>query len=245
MANAPKRAAAFIHQHLHTQDDGSVVTDIACRILVPERYASRHLANIGNEVHILGFFGIFMQDPKDPEEVYYGVSVTTAMIRITPGSTEKVMVDGVSYYEFHFFPGDRVFPTTDLVRNDILTYHIYDEHVAKGNVPWYFNYFDLGQLLSTAELHAGINLGNKAVPELIISTMCRDKTDMTRLYRHIYTQHADVVNNPPVIIPFRSVLWNTSDTTSKLIGAYFGDSITSALVNPSERTERIEELLRT
>lgn len=234
-----KRDSDAVLKHLRELDDGSIVTDTACKIIVPERYATRRLANIGTEVHILGFFAIILEDGT------YGVSATTARMRITPSSTEIVEHQGVRYYQFQFFPGDRVVYDTNLVQDDTLTYYIYNEHVEKGNIPWYFNYFDMAHLLSTAVEHAGINLGNKAVIELIISTMCRNKADMTQLYRHIFEKHSDVETNPPIVVPFRSVIWNTSDTTSKLIGAYFGDSITSALVNPSERVERIEELLRT
>ena len=232
------RDPAFIHQHLHDQEDGSVITDVACRIQIPERYATRNLANIGTEIYILGFFALIMGNR-------YGVSKTITMLRILPASTEKVSVDGVMYFDFHFEPGDTVFYTTEVVKNDVLPYYVYDEHIDKGNYPWYFNYHDIATLLDSCEEFAGVTLGNRAILSLIISTTARDPKDLTRLYRHIYTRPEDVVDNPPAITPFRSVIWNTSDTTSKLIGAYTNDSIVSALVNPSDRVERIEELLRT
>ncbi|ARV77361.1 virion structural protein [Pseudomonas phage Noxifer] len=228
----------FIKKHLHEQNDGSVLTDTACRILVPERYASVHLANIGTEIHILGFYGILMGNR-------YGVVRTIAMFRIVPSSTEKVVINGVTYFDFHFEPGDTLIAGTEPVKNDTLSYYVYSEHVDKGNIPWYFNYIDKANLFETAEEFAGIYLGNRSILSLIISTTCRDPKDMTRLYRHIYEKHSDVETNPPVSIPFRNVIWNTSDTTSKFIGAYTADSIVSALVNPSDRVERIEELLRT
>lgn len=232
------RDPAFIHKHLHTQNDGSVITDIACRIQIPERYATRGLANIGTEIYILGFFAILMGDR-------YGVSQSITMLRILPSSTEKVSIKGVTYLDFHFEPGDTVFYSTEVVKNDSLPYAVYDEHIDKGNYPWYFNYHDIVKTLESCEEFAGVFLGNRAILSLIISTTARDPKDLTRLYRHIYTKHSDIVDNPPAITPFRSVIWNTSDTTSKLIGAYTPDSIVSALVNPSDRVERIEELLRT
>jgi len=222
-----------------SQDDGSVITTADCRILIPERYASRHLATVGDKVYILGFFALIM------DEAYYSVSRTCAMMRITPSSTDRIEMEGMAFLEFKFFKGDTVFPSTELVKNDTLTYYIYDELVAKGNIPWYFNYYDIAKLFETAQEFAGINLGNRSVLELILSTTCRDSTDLTRLYRHIIEKDEDIVNNPPVITPFRSVIWNVSDTTSKIIGAYYSDSIISALVNPNEQVERIEELLRT
>lgn len=233
------RAPERVHAQLRESKDGAIYTAVPCKIQVPKRYLERHLASIGAEVYILGFFAIIMEDS------YYGVSITDAMMRITPYSTETVVIDGTEYLEFHFRKNDRVFYSVELVKNDTLTYYIYDEHIAKGRIPWYFNYFDLAKLFETAELHAGINLGNRAVIDLIVSTIARNREDMTQLYKHVVTKAADVDTNPPAIVPFRSVIWNTSDTTSKLIGAYFGDSITSALVNPSERVERIEALLRT
>jgi hypothetical protein len=239
MAGQLKRDPAAVHKHLFEQDDGSIVTDAHVRIQIPERYTTRHLASIGTEVYILAFFSLIVNDQ------FYTVSETAAMIRITPSSTERVTIRNTAYIEFSFFPGDRVFYGIDLVKNDTLTYYIYDEHVAKGNMPWSFNYFDMLKLFETAEEYAGINLGNRAVPELIISTMGRNADDFTQLYKHVLQDYSDVDERPPAVVPFRSVIWNTSDTTSKLIGSYFSDSITSALVNPSERVERIEELLRT
>lgn len=233
-----KRDPEFIHSNLVEGDDSSVSTKVACRILVPERYTTRHLASIGTEVYILGFFAILMGER-------YGVSRTLSMMRIKPSSTEKVEMGGMTFLDFHFFPGDTVFANTNLVMNDTLSYYAYDELVAKGNVPWYYNYIDIAKFFDTDQEFAGINLGNRAVIQLVLSTIARDPSDLTRLYRHILMDLAVVENNPPVITPFKSVIWNTSDTTSKLIGAYFSDSITSALVNPSEKVERIEELLRT
>jgi len=234
-----QRQPEKIQANLFERDDGALYTKVPCKIQIPQRYLERHLASIGAEVYILGFFAMIMEDS------YYGVSLTDAMMRITPSSTETVEIDGTLYLEFHFDAGERVFYTTELVKNDTITYYIYDEHIAKGRIPWFFNYYDLAKIFETSELHAGINLGNRAVIDLIASTIARDANDMTVLYRHVLNNPKDVENNPPAIVPFRSVIWNTSDTTSKLIGAHFGDSVTSALVNPSERVERIEELLRT
>lgn len=233
------RDAAAVNSYLVDQEDGAVYTKRPCRIQIPERYLDRQLASIGAEVYILGIFAIIMDDGK------YAVNLTNALMRIQPASTDTVEIDGTVYLEFSFAAGDVVFASTDLVKDDEVTYYIYDEHIAKGRIPWYLNYFDLANLFSTAQLHAGINLGNPAVLRLITSTIARDPDDMMRLYRHRLTRIEEVQSLPPKTVPFRSVIYNTSDTTSKLIGAYFGDSVTSALVHPSEQTERIESLLRT
>lgn len=233
------RDADRVREHLIELEDGSIVTNRPCKIHVPERFTAKKLAVIGSEIFVFGFFPIIMEDE------YYAVNNTIAMMRIRPSSTERVVVDGNPYFEFSFEPGDKVIYTTALVVTDTLTYYMYDEFVAKGNIPWYMNYFDIANMFETAVEHAGVNLGSRSVIELIISTITRDPLDMTRLYRHILQSLEYATVNPPVVIPFRSVIWNTSDTTSKLNGAFFAEGINSALVNESESVEMLEELYRT
>lgn len=234
-----KRNAARELEHLHRQENGCTVTDVPIKIHVPVRFQNKNLAILGSEVFIVGFYAIIANDE------YYGVDNTIAMMQIRPSSTKKITVRGTDYFEFSFEPGDVVFVNNHLVVNDTLTYYLYDELVAKGNIPWFMNYYDMAKMFDTAKLHADVNLGSRAILELIISTTARDKDDLTRLYRHILNKHDDVVLNPPKVIPFRSVVWNTSDTTSRLNGAYFPDAINTAVVNPSESVELIEEILRT
>lgn len=233
------RDADRVREHLIELEDGSIVTNKACKIHVPERFTAKKLAVLGSEVFVFGFFPIIMDDE------YYAVNNTIAMMRISPSSTKRVIVNNNPYFEFSFEPGDKVIYTTALVVTDTLTYYMYDEFVAKGNIPWYMNYFDIVNLFETAKEHAGVDLGSRSVIELIISTITRDPEDMTRLYRHILQSHEFATTTPPVVIPFRSVIWNTTDTTSKLNGAYFDQGISSALVNESESVELIEELYRT
>lgn len=233
------RDANRVRAHLTELEDGSIITNATCKIHVPERFTAKKLAVLGSEVFIFGFFPIIVNDE------YYCVNNTIAMMRICPSSTERVVVDGNPYFEFTFEPGDKVIYTTALVVTDTLTYYMYDEFVSKGNIPWYMNYYDIVNMFETADEHAGVNLGSRSVIELIISTITRDPNDMTRLYRHVLQSPEFAQANPPVVIPFRSVVWNTSDTTSKLNGAYFAEGINSALVNESESVEMIEELYRT
>lgn len=233
------RDPEFVRKQLVVTDGGGVVTKRPTKIMIPERYTERHLASLAGEVFILGICCIIVDDS------HYGVLFANAMIRITPHSTRTVLVGDDPYLEFSFEAGDQLIYSLDLVKNDILTFYIYDEHVAKGRIPWYMNYLDLAYLFDTAKEHAGLNLGNRAVLELMLSTIARDPNQVQTLYRHVMQGLTYVYQNPPKWIPFRSVIWNTSDTTSKLIGGYFNDAVTSALVNPSERVERIEGLLRT
>lgn len=233
------RDASRVHAHLMETDDGALITTKGCRIFIPGRFAEKTLATISNEVYIVGIFAIVV------EGKYYGVSLANAMMRIEPSSTETVMFGEDEYIEFCFEPGSTVISSTELVRNDTLLYEIYDEIIAKGHVPWYISYDDLGRLFESSEKHAGVRLGaNHAILEMIAAAITRDPADLTRYYRQAVKAREDQFTNPPAVIAFRNVTYGATNTTAKLMGAYFDDGLTSALVNPSQRVEPIEEILR-
>lgn len=234
-----KREPTKVHSYLRELEDGRLVTTKGCKIYIPTRFAERGLASIGIETHIVGIYAIVVED------LYYGVSMVNAMIRIEPTSTMKVVIEEEEYFEFMFEPGSTVMASTQLVKQDTLVYKIYDEIISKGRVPWYLGYLELGKLFDTAKYHAGANIGgNHEVTELIVSMIARDPKDRTKYYRQTVKTLDDLKRTPPAFIPLRSVTYAATNTTNKLAGSYFNDGLVSALVSPADRVERIEEILR-
>lgn len=233
------RDASKVQAALKELPDGCLVCTKTVKIYIPARFSERGLAQTGIETHIVGVYAIVVEDK------YFGVSLINAMLRIEPTSSLKIDIDGEEFYEFTFEPGATVFPTLMLVKRDTLVYSIYDEILAKGHVPWYLTYTDLGKLFDTAKLHAGANIGqNHEVTELIVSLIARDAKDRRRYYRSTVKSLDDVLNRPPAIVPLRSVTWAATNTTNKLAGSHFSEGLVSSLVSPAERTERLEALLR-
>ena len=219
--------------------DGSVVCTKEVKIYIPARFTERNLAYVGVENNILGIYAIVVED------LYYGVSLVNAMISIDPSSMNRLKIEGDDYLEFVFVPGATVFKSTMLVKVDTITYKIYDEVFAKGYIPWYVGYEELGHIFDTAQYHAGAKIGtNQEVTQLIASMVARDSADRTKYYRTKVTQLSDLRTDPPVFIPLKSVEYSATNTTNKLGGSYFSVGVVSALIDPSSRTERIEELLR-
>lgn len=228
-----------VHVCLKELEDGRLVAIKPLKMYIPTRFAERNLASIGIETHIVGLAAIVN------EENCYGVLLVNAMLRIEPTSTLKVMFGDDEYYEFAFEAGSTVVASTQLVKTDTLVFRIYDEIIAKGRAPWYLGYAELGHLFDTAKYHAGANIGtNREVTELIVSMIARDPEDRTKYYRETVRSMEDLKKRPPAIIPLRSVQYSATNTVNKLAGSYWNDALTSALVSPAERTERIEELLR-
>jgi hypothetical protein len=234
------RAPERVHAALIELPDERLVAKKDVKIYIPVRFAERGLAEVGIETYIVGVYGIVV------EELYYGTSLVNAMIHIDPTSTVKILIGDEEYYEFFFPAGSTIMKSVNLVKHDVITYRIYDELMSKGRVPWYMNYIDFGRIFDSARYHAGANIGTEQeVTELIVSILAREEKDRTKYYRTVIKKMDEVLSSPPAFIPLRSVQYGATNTTNKLAGSYYGAGVISALVDPADRTERIEALLRT
>ena len=224
---------------LKKQADNTVITNRGCKIYIPARFAERNLADLGVDNYIVGMFAMTVDD------TYYSFCNINALIQITPDSVNKINIEGEDYLEFVFMKGSTVIKNTFLVMNDVLVFRIYDEFMSKGNIPWYMNYEDAGKMFETAGKHGGTSVGsNPEVVEMLIATIFRDAKDRNISLRTIINTREDLITKKFVTIPLRSVAYAASNTTNKLAGSYFSVGLTSALVNPTERTEKIEAILR-
>lgn len=219
--------------------DGRVITTKPCKIYIPQRYAEYGLAKIGTDKHILGIFALVMED------MYYSVSIVNAMVPIDPVQMNRIKIDGAEYLEFVFNKGSTVMKTTSLVKNDTLTYLIFDEFFQKGKIPAFIGYEELGKIFDTAKKHADANVGTqRELMQLIASLVARDGSDRTKYYRTVVKTREEIKNIPPTFIPLMSVRYGATNTMNKLGGSYFSVGVNSALLSPSDRPERIETLLR-
>lgn len=233
------RKPEVIHASLAETKNDTLIAVRECKIYIPTRFAEYRLAVISNEIRIVGIFAIVVDD------LYYGVSNANAIMQITPTSTTVVDVEGDEYYEFRFERGSQITPNINLVQDNSFVYRIYDEIVAKGHVPWFISYEDMGKLFETAVYHGNMRLGPNNVPlEMIAASISRSAKDRTLFYRHTIKSVADQLKSPPAFIALRNVMLGATNTTARLMGAYFDEGLLSALVNPSESTEGVETLLR-
>ena len=237
--SAWKRAPEKVRGTLTKLSDNSVVTSTGCKIYIPKRFAEKQLASIATETYIVGIFAMVVGDK------FYSVSTINAMMRINPSSIRTTKFEDEGYLEFTFEPGSVVFADTQLIRTDTLVYKIFDMIISKGHVPWFMDYEDLAKLHASSGRFAGVNLGGShAILAMFAAAIARDPVDRSKYYRHTVQSQQDAIDRPPAIIPLRSISHGATNTTSKLLGSNFDQGLTSALLNPSGTTERIEELLR-
>lgn len=233
----PKKVKAAIKR----TDEGSYVALKPLKIQIPARFPQRGLAVFEDEITFLGFCAIILDDK------YYTSSNICAPFRSEPTLVGKAIVDDIEYIEMQYEPGDRLISSENLVMIDNLLYRIYDEMIAKGRVPWYVDPVrGMGRLFDTAIKHAGVRIEKTpTIMEIITSSICRDPSDLKRYYRQAMETYDDIEANPPTIIPLRNVSYGATNTISKLTGSRFDEGMTSAIVNPGDRVERTEKILRT
>lgn len=234
-----KRDPAFFKSVLSEGPDGRIYTSAPLTVHVPERYKSRNLASIsGDGVFVLGYLALVTEDR-------YSVLKVASMIRLLPHDTTTETIADESYMVFHFRAGDAVFHSTDLVVRRPLSYYIYAEFVGNGRIPWFFDYNDMGDIFTTINEYANVDLGHPLILQMLVSMTARDPNNIGNFYRSIMTSVNTPKQTPPTIVPFKSVVHNTHSTLTKVIGAYFSDGINSALADPTTKVDRIEALLRT
>jgi hypothetical protein len=233
------RNSEYVRAHLHELADDKLVTSKDCAIYIPVRFSECGMASVSVETNIVGIYLLVM------EGKYSAISLVNTTLRITPQSTNRVVINGDEYYEFVFPAGSTVIPNMNVVQNNKIPYRVYSEFFAKGRIPFYLNYEDLAKIFDTAKKFGGVNIGSeREVTELLVSIISRDSKNRSGYYRQTVETADDVKNKKPAFIPLKSVAYSATNTTNKLAGSYMQDGIVSALVSPSERVERIEGLLR-
>lgn len=235
-----RRNADAVKENLVETSDGRLVVRKACNLYTPARYVEKGLAHTGNETYVVGIFGLVIEETGE-----YAASLALAMMGIDPSWSNVVTIDNTDYIEFHFEPGSTLCTNVNLVKNNILVYNVYNEIIAKGNIPWYLNYLDLGRLFDSSLYHGGLDLrASPATLQMIAAVISRDNNDRVKYYRQTVKSLDEALHKRPAFIPFRNIAYGATSTTSKFIGAYFEEGTLSALTNPSTRVEKVEAVLR-
>jgi hypothetical protein len=223
--------------HAALKEEGNQLIALKdCKVYVPEHYIGSFLGSMEGKPNVVGIFGIVVEDK------YYAVSRCCAIVALDPSITNIIEIDGMNYMEFLCQKGDVVIENLNVIKISTLAYRIFAEICEKGKVPWYLDYDDLTLLFDTALEHANFNIGSDAaIMEMINSSLGRDPSDKTKFYRHMNKKGA---KSKASFVGLNSIAYGATNTTAKLLGAYFQEGMTSSLITKSERTESIEEILR-
>lgn len=228
-----------VRANLVKLDDNSVVCREECKIYIPQRYVSKGLAGVGETVWSVGEF-VMVTDSG-----FYCATLVPAIMTLVPTEVRQVKLEGNPYYELSFAPGSTVIASTWVAKSDASVPPLFNELVINGNIPYGFSLFDLIKCFHLAPKYTGFKMGaNPQVFETIVNIIARDPADLNKQYRSVPLALADVYKKPPTIVGLRNPAVTSTNAVSKLIGSYFQDGVVSALINPSDRVEGVEALLR-
>lgn len=227
---------------LQVMENSSLVAKDNIKIYFPSSWDEKGLAIISTEKIVL-FIVLVVVDDK-----YAATIIVNAMIKLLPIEINFInIVSGANkeeHYEFVFPKGSIITQSLNLIRKDTLVYQIYNTFMSKGKMPLYINYEMAGHMFDTAKKHAGANIGqNIEITELILSLQARSNRDRTVYYRQVIKDKSEIEKRNYVWTALNNVRDSATNTTTRLGGSYYSEGMISALVNPSERTERIESIL--
>lgn len=234
-----KRNPDAVKQDLKSLAGDTVITKGGCKVYIPARFAEQKLASFGSDTYILGYFAIVLPNGD------YGTTLVPGMIKTQPDKINTVKINDEQYAELEYFAGSPVIANSNIVQDSKLLYSIWNEFFTKGAIPWYMNYEDQGRIFKLSKMYAGTKLGaNSQIIEMVAAVVSRDEKDMNVQFRQTLKTERDYMVKRPKPIKLLNVSYGATNTTAKLIGGYWEEGLTSALINPSKSVEPIEKMLR-
>lgn len=207
------------------------------QIYFPSHYINGKIGSLDDKFNVLAFF-MFVVNGK------FATYIVPSIMTLTPDSSTTVKLDGEDFYELSWDAGSVICPNVNLVQRKTLAFEIYDEFVAKGRIPVYFDRIDSSRILTYIDKYCGVNLrADMAILSGYGAQINRAQDDLTVPMRERFKTQADFTNMQGEWIPLRSVAFGADNTTSRIIGSYAPEGFAAALTNPSERVESIEQLL--
>lgn len=214
-----------------------IVTTQDCYIEAPVRFMERDLGDIGESILVYGLFAIIFSDGK-----YRRLNIC-AKVHIYPHHFEKVVIDEIDYYRFHFQANAPIMDKI-VVRNDLLLYEAFDEFVYKGKFPWYIDSELKAKIFDTAKTHAASNISESTqAAEFILGATCRDKRNKKMLIRQTAKSKKEF-NEYNYDVGIANVYYGIKSPFAKIIGPYFKETIISNLVSESRSVGKTEAILR-
>lgn len=219
------------------EDGDTWVATEDVKIYFPSHYINGKIGSLDDKFNVLAFFMFVVGDN-------YAVYMVPSIMPLTPDSSTTVKSGGEDFYELLFEAGSVITPNLNLVQRKTLAFEIYDEFIAKGRVPVYFDRIDFSRILTYIGEYCGVDLGaDMAILSGYGAQINRAPDDLTIPMRERFEKQGDLLEMAGEWIPLRSVSFGADNTTSRTIGSYAPEGFAAALTNPSERVESIEQLL--
>ncbi len=168
----------------------------------------------------------------------YSVSVIPTLCTSRPIMIKEIEREGVDYVQFIFGKDDPILENTKVVKKDVLSYNFLETYYMQGRVPWFIDYEDLVRIMDNMYEYAKSGMGDNFIAnELITSFITRSSKD-----KKIF--HRQDLKNDHVYVDLMNVYYSTLGSLTKIAGNYMTEAVTSAIVQQSKHTTKLEQLAR-
>lgn len=218
---------------LREEKDGGVWCKKPCSYFLPKRLLGTPLLRPDLLPIRVGAFGMLLVDND------YLVFNACAVLSLGEAEQNTVLIDEIECVEFRFEAGDKVIENLNVPVVNTLGYTITKEFGKKAvKLPWYTEEDQLSILLTLKEF-TGVSTPSFAYTNIYFSHFMRSSKDLTVPYRLVKNK----ANTPFEMIPINLVGLTVNNTLNALGGSYMDDAMQGKLLNASERTTPLEQVL--
>ena len=212
-----------------------VFTGNKLEVRVPKRYGKHQgCLAIEDTVKTIGIFKMIING-KIESQLFI-----PAIIDIEYSSIEDEVTDkGREFHILTLLKGDKLMTSTELMVNNRLGYVLFYEFVHMGHYPEMVNYTNIATLFDYISDFLGISFGvDHSILEIMFAQLFRDPSKINKVYR------LTDMKKEPEVIPMRDIAHSARSVTGRLVGNYLSNTLDSVVVNKSDNSSEVENLLR-
>lgn len=202
-------------------------------IYISERYKQHGCLEVTDTIKTVGIFDMIINDTI--EKGY----LLPARFTIEPSYIESEQFNNNQCVKLTLFKNDIFIKNINIIKEGFIGYFIFYEFPFLCKKPKFVTYDIDASIFDSVKALCGVNFkSNRVVFELISSHLYRSQHDISLPYR------LTDMTEEPINISMRDVTHASLSTSSKLIGSYFPAAINASLVNQSDESSQVEDLLR-
>lgn len=210
------------------------------KLYIPNRYVERKFCILEDRVQTLAIFAVVVDGQ-------WAMFCLPNMMTLEVNSIAMVEVDGEEFIQLSYEKGDLICENTLVFCDSTICYRIIDLYHLSGYHPWFVGYENYGKILELTRQYASLRLSdNNVASELIVAQSSRSKKDHSVTFRNSLKgmPYNPVMDNDLYVAPTENILLGTTNFMTQVNGAYLNHGLLTALTKPTEKGEKLEEVLR-
>jgi len=219
--------------------DNTIIAKEDMLIIFPEKFVDKELTNLDNVSDVFGVVAVLDNNNN------YSVLTIPSRFTVEPAEIENIEINEEPYVALHIEAGQPLISNTVMVKNQDVTFPIFDLFMLQGKIPWYINYEDLLDVFIKLDKYAGSKVGGLVLAlEALTAINARDPKNPETEFRMVINSEEDMRKKPVEWVGLKNIYYSFKSTLSKIAGAYFKQGVIAAIVKPEKETTDLEYVLR-